>query len=186
MPLHSERIPLVSAWYGGPRLRRPAEGLDGLDAILLEPQPRASWEAEEESRSREPSGASSRGATRAPFVVGTAASIAGAAAGAMVAGPIGAAVGSKGGAALGVVAGASFGAVTGPRLATHLNNAREVQLQELQPSGVEDADVDRPDRQARSSPFLSLHSMVGQTLDRASAWRGSRLKERRPQAASER
>jgi hypothetical protein len=175
MPLHSERIPLVSAWYGGPRLRRPAEdsGLDGLDAILLEPQPRASWEAQEESRSREPSGASSRGATRAPFVVGTAASIAGAAAGAMVAGPIGAAVGSKGGAALGVVAGASFGAVTGPRLATHLNNAREVQLQDLpSSSGTEDADADRPDRPAR--PFLSLHSMVGQTLDRASAWRGLR------------
>ena len=186
MPPLSERPAIMSAWYGGARVsqRSDSNSLDDLGAILLEPQPRPSWEhAEEEARAREPT-AAGRAAVARPLLVGTAASLAGAAAGAAIAGPIGAAVGSKTGAAFAVVAGAGVGALGGQRVATSIaSSKRELQLQEVTkrdtPPPGEQQSADAPaatglqsllprTREAASSTLSSLRGHAGEWTQRVS------------------
>ena len=160
----SERPAIMSAFYGGARVA-PTENLDDLHAILLEPQPRPSWEhVEEVARSREPT-AAGRAASR-PLLMGTAASIAGAAAGAALAGPIGAAVGSKT-AALAVVAGAGVGAFSGQRVATSIaGSKRELQLQEVTPR----RESPQPGEQLSDAAAASgLQSFLPRTREAASS-----------------
>ena len=142
----------------------PTDNLDDLNAILLEPQPRPSWEhVEDEARAREPT-AAGRAASR-PLLMGTAASIAGAAAGAAIAGPIGAAVGSKT-AALAVVAGAGVGAFSGQRVATSIaGTKRELQLQEVTPRRGSPQPGEQPDAAAASG----LQSLLPRTREAISS-----------------
>ncbi len=134
----ADKAAILTQWYGGPPVQTD-DCLDELSAILLDEQPRASWElVEDEARARDPAGGPVASGVLArvgggPALTATAASLAGAAAGAAVAGPFGAAIGSKSGAALIVGVGAGVGALSGPRLAQRRGVVDGLQLQAVEP-----------------------------------------------------